>query len=251
MDAKFANTLRRIKKNGKSKKLCHGKKPISRESTTTKTQLNKSEQLQTRNKCVIKVLTVNELNCRLVNLQGIKPTTSSGAIEMSPPDPARSPIVKPMAGLNNQSATASIRSMSVQNSRTATVLSTNQTTKVASIHGNSSASSRSAVTALVLLQQVHSASGEMTDEVTSSTSSHTDYMPVTSKRHRDAETDSTDEINQPPIKRTRDQDNENILIIDLESDEEITSNESLDKEIEQVSTIRPQGKQNYYQFIQI
>lgn len=96
-----------------------------------------------------------------------------------------------MAGPSNQSATvtprrggdtplASIRPMSVsQNSRTAAVLPTSQTANVASIHGSSSASG-SAVTALVPPQQVHSASGGMTGEVMSTTSSHTDYMPATS-----------------------------------------------------------------------
>lgn len=99
-----------------------------------------------------------------------------------------------MAGPSNQSATvtprrgvdpplASIRPMSVQNthvSRTAAVLPTSQTTNVASIHGSSSNSSGSAVTALVPPQQVHSASGGMAGEVMSTTSSHTDYMPATS-----------------------------------------------------------------------
>lgn len=98
-----------------------------------------------------------------------------------------------MAGPSNQSATvtprrggdtplASIRPMSVQNSRTAAVLPTSQTTNVASIHGSSSSTSSgsSAVTALVPPQQVHSASGGMTGEVMSTTSSHTDYMPATS-----------------------------------------------------------------------
>lgn len=97
-----------------------------------------------------------------------------------------------MAGPSNQSATvtprprggdtplASIRPMSVQNSRTVAVLPTSQTTNVASIHGSSSTSSGSAVTALVPPQQVHSASGGMTGEVMSTTSSHTDYMPATS-----------------------------------------------------------------------
>lgn len=96
-----------------------------------------------------------------------------------------------MAGPSNQSATvtprrgvdtplASIRPMSVQNSRTAAVLPTSQTANVASIHGSSSNSSGSAVTALVPPQQVHSASGGMAGEVMSTTSSHTDYMPATS-----------------------------------------------------------------------
>lgn len=96
-----------------------------------------------------------------------------------------------MAGPSNQSATvtprrggdtplASIRPMSVQNSRTAAVLPTSQTTNVVSIHGSSSNSSSSTVTALVPPQQVHSASGGMAGEVMSTTSSHTDYMPATS-----------------------------------------------------------------------
>lgn len=70
--------------------------------------------------------------------------------------------------------------MSVQNSRTVAVLPTSQTTSVASIHGSSSTSSGSTVTALVPPQQVHSASGGMAGEVMSTTSSHTDYMPATS-----------------------------------------------------------------------
>lgn len=139
---------------------------------------------------------ISQLNRQLGLQQGTKATTSSSSIEKSPSDPARTANVKPMAGPSTQqSATvtprrggdtplASIRPMSVQNSRTAAVLPTSQTPNVASIHGTSSSSSSTSssstasVTALVPPQQVHTTG--MTGEVMSTTSSHTDYMPATS-----------------------------------------------------------------------
>lgn len=144
-------------------------------------------------------LRLNQLHRQLGLQQGTKPTTSTSSNEKSPSDAARTANVKPMAGgpSTQQSATvtprrnladtplaniASIRPMSVQNSRTAAVLPTSQMTNVASIHGNSSSStslgSTASVTALVPPQQVHTTG--MTGEVMSTTSSHTDYMPATS-----------------------------------------------------------------------
>lgn len=42
---------------------------------------------------------LNQLHRQLGNQQGTKPTTSSGAIEKSPSDAARTANVKPMAGM--------------------------------------------------------------------------------------------------------------------------------------------------------
>lgn len=140
---------------------------------------------------------VNQLNRQLGMQQGAKPTTSCNSMEKSPSDPARTANVKPMAGPSTQQSAsvtprrggdtplASIRPMSVQNSRTAAVLPTSQTSGLSSVHGSSSSSSSSSsasctasVTALVPPQQVHTTG--MTAEAMSTTSSHTDYMPATS-----------------------------------------------------------------------
>lgn len=138
-------------------------------------------------------LRINNLHRQLGLQQGSKPATSSGAIEKSPSDPARTANVKPMAGPSvQQSATvnprrggdtplASIRPMSVQNSRTAAVLPTSQTSNVSAVQGTSSSTTGS-VTALVPpQQQVHTTGTSSADVMSSSpTSSHTDYMPATS-----------------------------------------------------------------------
>lgn len=136
---------------------------------------------------------ISQLNRQLGMQQGTKPTTSSSSMEKSPSDPARTANVKPMAGPSTQQSAAvtprrggdtplaSIRPMSVQNSRTAAVLPTSQTQSLSSVHGSSSSNSASctaSVTALVPPQQVHTTG--MTAEAMSTTSSHTDYMPATS-----------------------------------------------------------------------
>lgn len=99
---------------------------------------------------------LNQLHRQFGLQQGTKPTTSSGSMEKSPSDASRTANVKPMSGPSTQqSATvtprrggdtplASIRPMSVQNTRTAAVL---PTTNVASIHGGSSSSTSSGNTA--------------------------------------------------------------------------------------------------------
>lgn len=143
-----------------------------------------NEALQTR---------VSQLQRSLGMQQGTKPTTSSGSLEKSPSDPARTANVKPMAGPSPQQSAsvtprrggdtplASIRPMSVQNSRTAAVLPTSQTTNVASIHGSSSSSPTGTTLALVPPQQQVHTTGATAGEVMSTTSSaHCDYMPATS-----------------------------------------------------------------------
>lgn len=99
---------------------------------------------------------LNQLHRQFGLQQGTKPTTSSGSMEKSPSDASRTANVKPMSGPSTQqSATvtprrggdtplASIRPMSVQNTRTAAVL---PTTNIASIHGGSSSSTSSGNTA--------------------------------------------------------------------------------------------------------
>lgn len=132
------------------------------------------------------LLIINQLNRQL---QGLKPSTSSNPIEKASTDSPRTANVKPMAGPSGQqSATvtpwrgepplASIRP--IQNSRTAAVLPTSQTSNIASVQGSSSSGS---VTALVPpQQQVHTTGNNNSGEALSSspTSSHTDYMPATS-----------------------------------------------------------------------
>lgn len=135
---------------------------------------------------------VNQFH-RQLQSQGSKPSTSSGPTEKGPSDAARTANVKPMAGPSGQqSATvtprrggdtplASIRPMSVQNSRTAAILPTSQTSNVAAVQGSSTGS----VTALVPpQQQVHTTGQSSTSSAeamsSSPTSSHTDYMPATS-----------------------------------------------------------------------
>lgn len=163
---------------------------LDRENRETIARLTReNEALQAR---------LSQLHRQLGLQQANKPATSSSVSEKSTSDAARTANVKPMAGPNTQQSAAvtprrsvdtplaSIRPMSVQNSRTAAVLPTSQTPNVASIHGSSSSSSSlsapsastASVTALVTPQQVHTTG--MQGEVMSTTSSHTDYMPATS-----------------------------------------------------------------------
>ncbi|KAH8299523.1 hypothetical protein KR044_002301 [Drosophila immigrans] len=156
---------------------------------------------------------INQLQRQLGSQQSTKPSTSSvgmaekGNISESSP---RTANVKPMSGSATvqQSATvtpwrgsetplASIRPISVQNSRTAAILPTSQqpgaststststSTSSAAAASGSSSSSSSAVgnTALVPpQQQVHTTGSAALESMASSspTSSHTDYMPSTS-----------------------------------------------------------------------
>ncbi|XP_064542944.1 nucleoprotein TPR isoform X1 [Drosophila montana] len=159
---------------------------------------------------------INQLQRQLGNQQSTKPSTSSvgmaekGNISESSP---RTANVKPMSGSATvqQSATvtpwrggetplASIRPISVQNSRTAAILPTSQqpgaststststsTSSAAAASGSSSSSSSSSSavgnTALVPpQQQVHTTGSATLESMASSspTSSHTDYMPSTS-----------------------------------------------------------------------
>lgn len=137
------------------------------------------------------LLRINQLHRQLGMQQSSKPSTSSGSgSDKGAPEAPRTANVKPMSGPSGQqSATvtpwrgsdpplASIRPMSVQNSRTAAVLPTSQTSSMATIQGSSSGS----VTALVPPQQQVHTTGNSSGEAMSSspTSSHTDYMPATS-----------------------------------------------------------------------
>lgn len=143
------------------------------------------------------LLRVTQLQRQMGLQQGSKPSTSSGSSEKSQTDTPRTANVKPQPSSGQQSATvqpwrgsetplASIRPISVQNSRTAAVLPTSQTSNVATVQGSSSgsssSSSSSSVTALVPPQQQVHTTGNNSGEVMSSspTSSHTDYMPATS-----------------------------------------------------------------------
>jgi nucleoprotein TPR len=132
----------------------------------------------------------NQMQRQIGAGQSSKPATSTmekGTTDAS----SRTANVKPMAGPSQQSATvqpwrgsgpsgetplASIRPISVQNSRTAAVM---PTTNVQSIQGSTSSAS---VTALVPpQQQVHTTASQPGEVMSSSpTSSHTDYMPATS-----------------------------------------------------------------------
>lgn len=146
----------------------------------------------------------NQLQRQMGAGQSSKPATSSmekGSTDAS----SRTANVKPMAGPSQQSATvqpwrgsgssgetplASIRPISVQNSRTAAVMpTTNVSNLQGSVSGNNTSSSSSSagpscasVTALVPpQQQVHTTGSQPGEAISSSpTSSHTDYMPATS-----------------------------------------------------------------------
>ncbi|XP_055916183.1 nucleoprotein TPR isoform X2 [Eupeodes corollae] len=135
---------------------------------------------------------ISQLNRQLGLQQSAKPSTSSSAIsdkgcisESSP----RTANVKPMSGSSSQqSATvtpwrggdtplASIRPISVQNSRTAAILPTSQNSTISVGQGSASGSN----TALVPpQQQVHTTGSNVESMSSSPTSSHTDYMPSTS-----------------------------------------------------------------------
>lgn len=126
LETKHATAIRDL--NNSIQTLMEEKKHITRELTSTKTQLVNSEQVRTENDSVksqnenrIKDLAdqdkenketiarltrdnealqtrLNQLHRQLGIQQGTKPTTSSGAIEKSPSDAARTANVKPMAG---------------------------------------------------------------------------------------------------------------------------------------------------------
>ncbi|XP_055837901.1 nucleoprotein TPR isoform X2 [Episyrphus balteatus] len=138
------------------------------------------------------LLRINQLNRQLGLQQSAKPSTSSstisdkGCISESSP---RTANVKPMSGSSSQqSATvtpwrggdtplASIRPISVQNSRTAAILPTSQNSTISVGQGSASGSN----TALVPpQQQVHTTGSNVESMSSSPTSSHTDYMPSTS-----------------------------------------------------------------------
>uniref|UniRef100_A0A1I8NNF9 Nucleoprotein TPR n=1 Tax=Stomoxys calcitrans TaxID=35570 RepID=A0A1I8NNF9_STOCA len=163
------------------------------------------------------IMRINQLNRQLGLQQSAKPSTSSGAISekgtISDSSP-RTANVKPMSGTASvqQSATvtpwrggetplASIRPISVQNTRTAAILPTSQQSSAGStavVAGTSTSTSStsststpsstpssatgSSNTALVPpQQQVHTTGSASLETMSSSpTSSHTDYMPSTS-----------------------------------------------------------------------
>lgn len=144
----------------------------------------------------------NQLQRQMGAGQSSKPATSTmekGSTDAS----SRTANVKPMAGPSQQSATvqpwrgssgetplASIRPISLQNSRTAAVLPTTNTSNLQGSTSGSSTSTSStnpgpscaSVTALVPpQQQVHTTASQPGEAISSSpTSSHTDYMPATS-----------------------------------------------------------------------
>lgn len=126
LDVKHASALNTIQT------IAEEKKNIARELTATKTQLVNSEQVRTENdnlksqnetrvkdltdqdkenkEAIARLTRENEaLQARLASLHrqlgnqpGAKPTTSSGAIEKSPSDAARTANVKPMAGMSSE-----------------------------------------------------------------------------------------------------------------------------------------------------
>lgn len=126
LETKHTAALRDL--NNSIQTLMEEKKHITRELTSTKTQLVNSEQVRTENdsmksqnenrikdladqdkenkESIARLMRENEaLQTRLNQLhrqmgiqQGTKPTTSSGSIEKSPSDAARTANVKPMAG---------------------------------------------------------------------------------------------------------------------------------------------------------
>ncbi|XP_014090746.1 nucleoprotein TPR [Bactrocera oleae] len=152
------------------------------------------------------LMRINQLNRQLGLQQSAKPSTSSVAITDKgciSESSLRTANVKPMSGSTTvqQSATvtpwrgsetplASIRPISVQNSRTAAILPTSQqpaaggssTSTSTSSSSTTNASTGSSNTALVPpQQQVHTTGSSSIESMSSSpTSSHTDYMPSTS-----------------------------------------------------------------------
>lgn len=202
---------------------------LTRELTTTKTQLDQKNEENEQNIRNLKTQydgriqrlekEINENASEKSDLmqrfnlmqrqlgagQSSKPATSTmekGTTDAS----ARTANVKPMAGPSQQSATvqpwrgsgpsgetplASIRPITVQNSRTAAVMPTTNTQSIqGSTSGSTSSTSSSSsagpssasVTALVPpQQQVHTTASQPGEAISSSpTSSHTDYMPATS-----------------------------------------------------------------------
>ncbi|XP_034141349.1 nucleoprotein TPR isoform X3 [Drosophila guanche] len=152
---------------------------------------------------------INQLTRQLGSQQSTKPSTSSVAEKgnISESSSPRTANVKPMSGSATvqQSATvtpwrggetplASIRPISVQNSRTAAILPTSQQPSAGSASTSSSSTSTtsasasgssSAVANTALVppqQQVHTTGSGALESMASSspTSSHTDYMPSTS-----------------------------------------------------------------------
>lgn len=140
---------------------------------------------------------LNQMHRQIGSNQTSKPATST--MEKITTDAStRTANVKPMAGPSQQSATvqpwrgtnsgdtplASIRPISVQNSRTAAVLPTTNiqgSSQSTSTSSSSNAGTSSSVTALVPPQQVHTTGSQPGEAMSSSpTSSHTDYMPATS-----------------------------------------------------------------------
>lgn len=155
------------------------------------------------------IMRINQLNRQLGLQQSSKPSTSSVATDKSciSDSSPRTANVKPMSGsaTPQQSATvnpwragetplASIRPISVQNSRTATILPSSQqiaaggsstssssTTSSSSATSNTPSSASCSNTALVPpQQQVHTTGSVVESMASSPTSSHTDYMPSTS-----------------------------------------------------------------------
>lgn len=192
----------------------HDTLKVQNESRITRLEKELADLDKENKEAVARLSRENEtLQQRLANLrsqlqQGIKPTTSTSVIEKSPSDPARTANVKPMAGPSTQQSAAvtprrggdtplaSIRPMSVQNSRTAAVLPTSQTSSnIAAVHGTSITAitpstserngekrretDRNSPPHQTATQQVHT-TGMTGGEVMSTTSSHTDYMPATS-----------------------------------------------------------------------
>lgn len=138
---------------------------------------------------------LNQLHRQIGANQTSKPATSTME-KISTDASTRTANVKPMAGPSQQSATvqpwrgtssgdtplASIRPISVQNTRTAAVMPNTQgSSQSSSTSSSSNAGTSSSVTALVPPQQVHTTGSQPGEAMSSSpTSSHTDYMPATS-----------------------------------------------------------------------
>lgn len=212
-----------VQAKSKMGQMTEKREQLTRELTTTKTQLdqrteeheqvirNLKSQYDNRVQRLEKEINehaseksdlmqrFNQLQ-RQLGGQNSKPASSSmekGTTDAS----SRTANVKPMAGPSQQSATvqpwrgsgstgetplASIRPISVQNSRTAAVMPTTNVNSLQGSTGSSSSSSSistgASVTALVPpQQQVHTTGSQPGEAMSSSpTSSHTDYMPATS-----------------------------------------------------------------------
>lgn len=226
-DESFKTLLAQAK--AKMTHMTEKREQLTRELTTTKTQLdqrteeheqairNIKSQYEARIQRLEKEINehaseksdlmqrFNQLQRQMGAGQSSKPATSTmekGSTDAS----SRTANVKPMAGPSQQSATvqpwrgsgssgetplASIRPISVQNSRTAAVMPTTNTSNLQGLTSGSSTSTSSSssagpscasVTALVPpQQQVHTTASQPGEAISSSpTSSHTDYMPATS-----------------------------------------------------------------------